>query len=100
MKFAHYDPEEFFDEMFARAGAPRAAAHALIQLIDTLPAGELAAPAAVGRARAAADGHHLQRLRRRRRHRADLPVRPRPAHRLGRRMADGSSAASSSASTR
>ena len=29
MKFAHYDPEEFFDEMFARAGAPRAAAHAL-----------------------------------------------------------------------
>ena len=41
MKFAHYDPEEFFDEMFARAGAPRAAAHALTQVIDALPPGEI-----------------------------------------------------------
>jgi uncharacterized circularly permuted ATP-grasp superfamily protein len=41
MTFAEYDPEEFFDEMFARAGAPRAAAHALTQVIDALPAGEI-----------------------------------------------------------
>ena len=41
MKFAHYDPEEFFDEMFASAGAPRAAAHALTQVIDALPPGEI-----------------------------------------------------------
>ena len=41
MKFAQYDPEEFFDEMFASAGAPRAAAHALTQVIDALPPGEI-----------------------------------------------------------
>ena len=41
MRFAHYDPEEFFDEMFAGAGAPRAAAHALTQVIDALPPGEI-----------------------------------------------------------
>jgi uncharacterized circularly permuted ATP-grasp superfamily protein len=41
MKFAQYDPEEFFDEMFVRAGAPRAAAHALTQVIDALPPGEI-----------------------------------------------------------
>ena len=36
MTFADYDPESFFDEMFARAGAPRAAARALTQVIDAL----------------------------------------------------------------
>ena len=41
MKFAQYDPEEFFDEMFVRAGSPRAAAHALTQVIDALPPGEI-----------------------------------------------------------
>jgi uncharacterized circularly permuted ATP-grasp superfamily protein len=41
MTFAHYDPEGFFDEMFASAGAPRAGAHALTQVIETLPAGEI-----------------------------------------------------------
>jgi uncharacterized circularly permuted ATP-grasp superfamily protein len=41
MTFASYDPEGFFDEMFASAGAPRAAAHALTQVIDALPAGEI-----------------------------------------------------------
>ena len=41
MKFAQYDPEEFFDEMFVSAGAPRAAAHALTQVIDALPPGEI-----------------------------------------------------------
>ena len=41
MTFAHYDPEGFFDEMFVSAGAPRAGAHALAQVIDALPAGEI-----------------------------------------------------------
>jgi uncharacterized circularly permuted ATP-grasp superfamily protein len=41
MTFAQYDPEGFFDEMFASAGAPRAAAHALMQVIETLPDGEI-----------------------------------------------------------
>jgi uncharacterized circularly permuted ATP-grasp superfamily protein len=41
MTFTHYDPEDFFDEMFAGAGAPRPAAHALTQVIDALPAGEI-----------------------------------------------------------
>ena len=41
MNFADYDPEGFFDEMFASAGAPRAAAHALTQVIEALPAGEI-----------------------------------------------------------
>jgi uncharacterized circularly permuted ATP-grasp superfamily protein len=41
MTFAQYDPAEFFDEMFAAAGAPRPAARALTQVIDTLPPGEI-----------------------------------------------------------
>jgi uncharacterized circularly permuted ATP-grasp superfamily protein len=41
MKFAEYDPEGFFDEMFAAAGAPRAGAHALTNVIEALPAGEI-----------------------------------------------------------
>lgn len=41
MTFAEYDPDGFFDEMFAKAGAPRAAAHALMQVIEALPAGEI-----------------------------------------------------------
>jgi len=41
MTFAHYDPGDFFDEMFVRAGAPRPAARALTQLINDLPDGEI-----------------------------------------------------------
>jgi uncharacterized circularly permuted ATP-grasp superfamily protein len=41
MTFADYDPEGFFDEMFASAGAPRAAAHALTQVFEALPADEI-----------------------------------------------------------
>jgi len=41
MTFTHYDPGEFFDELFAGGCRPRAAARALIQLIDALPDGEL-----------------------------------------------------------
>jgi uncharacterized circularly permuted ATP-grasp superfamily protein len=41
MNFTHYDPGEFFDELFAGCCRPRAAARALIQLIDALPDGEL-----------------------------------------------------------
>jgi uncharacterized circularly permuted ATP-grasp superfamily protein len=41
MRFAHYDTGGFFDEMFGAAAEPRAAARALVQLIDALPDGEL-----------------------------------------------------------
>jgi uncharacterized circularly permuted ATP-grasp superfamily protein len=41
MTFTDYDPEAFFDEMFASAGAPRAAAQALMQVIEALPDGEI-----------------------------------------------------------
>ena len=39
MKFAQYDPEEFFDEMFVRAGSPRAGEHALSPVNYALPHG-------------------------------------------------------------
>jgi uncharacterized circularly permuted ATP-grasp superfamily protein len=41
MRFAHYEPGEFFDEMFESTQEPRSAARALTQLIETLPDGEL-----------------------------------------------------------
>jgi uncharacterized circularly permuted ATP-grasp superfamily protein len=41
MKFANYDPGAFVDEMFGERGRPRAAASALAQFIDALPADEL-----------------------------------------------------------
>jgi uncharacterized circularly permuted ATP-grasp superfamily protein len=41
MRFAHYEPGTFFDEMFDANRAPRLAARALTQLIETLPDGEL-----------------------------------------------------------
>jgi len=41
MTFTQYDPGEFFDEMFVRAGAPRPGARALTQLINSLPDGEI-----------------------------------------------------------
>ena len=41
MRFAHYEPGEFFDEMFEATHEPRLAARALSQLIETLPDGEL-----------------------------------------------------------
>jgi uncharacterized circularly permuted ATP-grasp superfamily protein len=41
MRFMQYDPGEFFDELFAGASKPRAAARALVQVIDDLPDGEL-----------------------------------------------------------
>jgi uncharacterized circularly permuted ATP-grasp superfamily protein len=41
MRFAHYETDGFFDEMFGEPRRPRAAAKALVQLIDTLPEGEI-----------------------------------------------------------
>jgi len=41
MKFDHYQAGAFFDEMFEAGGEPRAAARALVQLIETMTAGEL-----------------------------------------------------------
>ena len=88
MTFAHYDPESFFDEMF-EASRRRAAGRARARAVHRGAARRrAAAPPALGRARAAEHGHHVQRLRRRRRHREDLPVRPRPADR--RRPPSGS----------
>src|SRR5215216_6271942 len=41
MRFANYDPGDFFDEMFEANQEARPAAKALSRLIDTLPDGEL-----------------------------------------------------------
>ena len=41
MRFTHYEPGDFFDEMFDADGEPRSAARALAQFIETLPDGEL-----------------------------------------------------------
>src|SRR5258705_4951260 len=41
MRFEHYQTGPFFDEMFEAGGAPRAAARALVQLIETMTDGEL-----------------------------------------------------------
>ena len=41
MRFADYEPGNFFDEMFEGTREPRSAARALSQLIETLPEGEL-----------------------------------------------------------
>ena len=41
MRFAQYDTGGFFDEMFGDQRVPRAAAKALVQVIDALPDGEL-----------------------------------------------------------
>jgi len=41
MRFAHYQTGPFFDEMFESGCEPRAAAKALVQLIETMTDGEL-----------------------------------------------------------
>jgi len=41
MRFAQYDPGEFYDELFAGPSDPRPGARALVHLIDALPDGEL-----------------------------------------------------------
>jgi uncharacterized circularly permuted ATP-grasp superfamily protein len=41
MKFEQYQPGSFFDEMFEAGSEPRAAARALVQLIETMTDGEL-----------------------------------------------------------
>ena len=41
MTFEHYQTGAFFDEMFESGSEPRAAAKALVQLIETMSAGEL-----------------------------------------------------------
>jgi len=41
MRFEHYQTGPFFDEMFEAGGDPRAAARALVQLIETMTDGEL-----------------------------------------------------------
>ena len=41
MRFTHYDPGDFYDEMFGEPHRPRIAARSLVQFIDGLPDGEL-----------------------------------------------------------
>ena len=41
MRFADYHTDSFFDEMFEAGGEPRAAARALVQLLETMTDGEL-----------------------------------------------------------
>lgn len=41
MRFADYHTGSFFDEMFEAGGEPRAAARALVQLLETMTDGEL-----------------------------------------------------------
>jgi uncharacterized circularly permuted ATP-grasp superfamily protein len=41
MRFTHYDPGTFYDEMFGEPQRPRLPARALVQFIDGLPDGEL-----------------------------------------------------------
>src|SRR5688572_19881967 len=41
MRFAKYQTGPFYDEMFSTGSEPRAAAKALVQLIETMPEGEL-----------------------------------------------------------
>src|SRR5471032_660224 len=41
MRFEHYQTGPFFDEMFETGCEPRAAARALVQLIETMADGEL-----------------------------------------------------------
>ena len=41
MRFADYEPGDFFDEMFDAGRQARGPARALAQFIDTLPDGEL-----------------------------------------------------------
>ena len=41
MRFEHYQTGPFFDEMFEAGGEPRAAARALVQLLETMTDGEL-----------------------------------------------------------
>lgn len=41
MDFSHYDPEDFFDELFDAPGHPKPGARLLIERIESLPEGEL-----------------------------------------------------------
>ena len=86
MRVTGYDTGGFYDEMFDAASKPRPEAQLLLDTIAALGDGQLATLPAGRRARPAPARHHVQRLRRHGRHRADLPVRPRAAHHRRRRM--------------
>ena len=73
---------------------------AVVRRLESLGHGELQAPPGRRRTRPAADGHHVQRLRRRARHREDLAVRHHPAASSPPPSGSASRAASSSASAR
>ena len=94
MRFADYEPGDFFDEMFGEPAQPRVRPRARsCSHRRACPTASCCA-ARRRRARAAQHGHHLQRLRRQRRHRADLALRHRAADRRGRASGSASSAGS------
>ncbi len=64
MRFDHYQTEGFHDEMFDGGGIARPEARLLLETIESLEEGQLLRCQRSCRAPAAADGHHLQCLRR------------------------------------
>ena len=71
MQFSAYDTHGFYDEMFEDSGRPRPHGQLLLETVEALSDGQLAALQARRRAIAAADGNHVQRLRRFRRERSE-----------------------------
>ncbi len=67
MDFTSYEPGAFFDEMFDVESRPRPGCGLLARTLAALPDADLARRQRVRRARDAAHGHHLQRVRARRR---------------------------------
>ena len=86
MQFSAYDTHGFYDEMFEDDGRPRPHAQLLLETVESLSDGQLL------RYKHAAERLLLQMgitfnvYGDSRRHGADLPVRPDPAHRSGRRV--------------
>ena len=97
---AGYDLGAFFDEMFESPGRPRPHYRLLAERLSAMSASP-ARRADQGRQRLLPDaGHRVHGLRRRRRHRPHLPVRPRPPDRAGRRVGGDRARPRSSGSAR
>ena len=86
MKFAGYQSDDFYDEMFLDDGTPRPEARLLIERIEGMADGELERRHAAAEACAAADGYYLHCLWRRLRHGADLSIRYHSQDRDGDRV--------------
>ena len=87
-----YDPGAFFDEMFEAPGEPRPHYRGARRGPRRAERRGVRGAAARGRRVVPQPGHHLHGLRRGGGHRADLPVRPHPAHHPARASGSTSSA--------